>query len=99
MSRTGGNVQMSAKDWRGSGMRPSAANSTIVAIRRSSLRSISRFVTLVAFLITVGMSARVYAQGVDVVADRPAATLLLPYFQVNLTASKNAATTLFSIVN
>jgi len=80
-------------------MRPSAANSTIVAIRRSSLRSISRFVTLVAFLITVGMSARVYAQGVDVVADRPAATLLLPYFQVNLTASKNAATTLFSIVN
>jgi len=58
-------------------------------------------VALLSLVFIAGFGGRGFAQNNDVnqIADRPAATLLLPYFQVNLNASKNAATTFFSIVN
>jgi hypothetical protein len=55
----------------------------------------------VAFLFVVlamltGSAMATIATGVEIVSDRPAATLLLPYFEVNLKKPK-AGTTLLSI--
>jgi hypothetical protein len=95
---------MSRNDWYG--RKPALRQSESAAGRGAAGRSLfKRGAWLIAVLslgLVAALNARAYAQidgnDVDVIADRPAATLLLPYFQVNL-KNPNAATTLFSIVN
>ena len=99
MSRAGGDVQMSGNDCMGIKNPPRDFSRRDFATGRKHLWSTRPLVMLLSLICMVGVNTRAFAQQVTTISDRPAATLLLPYFQVNLTASKNAATTLFSIVN
>lgn len=65
---------------------------------RNHLQRVAAFAALLSLIFIVGLNTRAFAQGLGRISDQPAATLLLPYFEVNLT-NQNAATTLFSIVN
>jgi hypothetical protein len=65
---------------------------------RNHLQRVPAFAALLSLIFVVGLNTRAFASGLGRISDQPAATLLLPYFEVNLT-NPSAATTLFSIVN
>ncbi len=69
-----------------------------VPMSQSHLQKVLAFAALVSLIFVVGPNTRALASGLGRISDQPAATLLLPYFEVNLT-NPNAATTMFSIVN
>jgi hypothetical protein len=66
-------------------------------MRRNRLQKVAAFAALLSLIFMVG-NGRAFAEGLGRISDQPAATLLLPYFEVNLT-NPSGATTLFSIVN